>query len=231
MIHVPLVFTRFCRCQISPSDQSAIRSNSILSMKHGGPMGRWAQHIPPHAQNWSKGQTTSSQCKMAFIQISQKVLWFIPSYRDCLSLFIPIFIPSHPITKLWCYPVARDSPMVLMSLNSFDLDGNIMAIYGILSSTSNMLLRQLYTWEIPGTLNIMMKKCRCEQKTHEQKKKQERQSNLQVQHFTMRNRFRRFRFTFFFWALFEDPKARHSAAHMQGLSPGMPWLRWAKATL
>lgn len=162
---------------------------------------------------------------MAFIQISQKVLWFIPSYRDCLSLFIPIFIPSHPITKLWCYPVARDSPMVLMSLNSFDLDGNIMAIYGILSSTSNMLLRQLYTWEIPGTLNIMMKKCRCEQKTHEQKKKQERQSNLQVQHFTMRNRFRRFRFTFFFWALFEDPKARHSAAHMQGLSPGMPWLR------
>ena len=82
-----------------------------------------------HNAKWHSSKSAKKSCGSSHL---------IGIVYHCLSQFSS---PPIPSPKLWCYPVARDSPMVLMSLNSFDLDGNIMAIYGILSSTSNMLLK------------------------------------------------------------------------------------------
>ena len=65
----------FCRCQISPSDQSAIRSNSILSMKHGGSYGGVGpstfHHMPRidpkdklhvHNAKWHSSKSAKKSC-------------------------------------------------------------------------------------------------------------------------------------------------------------------------
>ena len=96
-----------------------------------------------------------------------------------------------------------------MSLNSFDLD---VAIHGTVVYLGD-------SWNIKHHDEKM---CRREQKTQEQNKKQERHP---ISKYNASQWGTVSVLPFSFWALFEDPKVRHSAAHMQGLSPGMPWAK------